>query len=706
MRNLQKNDFIIISIASIITIVSIGFFINQSFAQTATVPDAPTGFSAVPVSPVSVSLNWSPPQNNGGAPITGYRIDYRIAPSSTYSTLVTLGNLTTYTHSGLTTAKTYIYRVYAINSIGTGSGTPEQPATPTTSSAPPKPIAPNPPQNLVASIYSSTQINLSWSTPTSNGGPQVTGYRIDYKLDSATAYTNIVANSGNTLTTYSHTGLQVGHVYTYEVYAINSIGTGNASNTASATPTQIITVPGSPTLSATPLSATSISLSWTPPSSDGGSAITGYKIEYANGTSAYTILVSNTGNIQTSYIHSGLATGASYTYRVTAINSIGAGNPSNAVTTQPQDTKTAVIISAVAASPTSVIISWIPPSQTYGQMISGYTVDQVINGNYLSIDDTSSTVTSYTIPNLTTNKTYTFSVTAILSGGSQTNPSPPVSVMPTKTSTASGSNQTPPPPAPQQNQALPDPPSGINATLVSANTVQISWIIPSNNGKLPITGFKIESMTGASGTWSTVASNTGVQTSFIKSGLQAGTIYYYRVSSINNVGTSQPSSEVFVTTQQAANPTPIPPPPPVLQHSQGMIPVYNTTSTIAYEITGGQISGIGVNPGTFSLNINLKDNNPGTISVTIPRDMVDSKKQDGTDDTFIVTRDGTISEFNETKTGTYRTLSISFPANTDKISIYGTTAVPEFPIALIAFLISFIPVIMLSKRIQGIKPIN
>ena len=697
--NLQKSDFVTISIASVITIASIGFFVNQSFAQTATVPDVPTGFSALAVSPISVSLNWGPPQNNGGSPITGYRIDYRIAPSSTYSTLVTLGNITTYTHNGLTTDKTYIYRVYAINAIGTGSPTPEQPATPTNTSAPPKHIAPNPPQNLVASTFSSTQINLSWSAPSPNGGPPVIGYKINYTLDSGVP-TNIVANSGNTLTTYSHTGLHAGHTYTYKVYAINSVGIGNESNTATAATTQIITVPGSPTLSATPLSSTSINLSWTPPSNDGGSAITGYKIEYANGTSAYTILVSNTGNTQTSYIHSGLSTGASYTYRVTAINSIGTGNPSNAITTQPQDTKTAIIISAVVISPTSIKISWIPPSQTYGQMISGYTVDQVINGNFLSIDDTSSTVTSYTIPNLTTNKTYTFSVTTLLSGGSQTNSSPTVSVMPTKTSTTPDSGQTPSqPPAPQQNQALPDPPSGINATLVSVNTVQISWIIPSNNGKLPITGFKIESKTGASGTWNTLISNTGVQTSFIKSGLQSDTIYYYRVYSINNIGTSQPSSEVFVTTQQTANPTPIQPPPLVLQHSQGMIPVFNTTSTIAYEITGGQILGIGVNPGTFSLNINLKNDNPGTISVTIPRDMVDSKKRDGTDDTFIVTNDGTISEFNETKTVAYRMLSISFPANTDKISIYGTTAVPEFPIALIALFISFIPVIMLSKRI-------
>ncbi|WP_368730356.1 fibronectin type III domain-containing protein, partial [Nitrosococcus oceani] len=63
--------------------------------------------------------------------------------------------------------------------------------------------------------------------------------------------------------------------------------------------TQVLTVPGSPTLSATAASATSVSLSWTAPANDGGSAITGYKIEYANATSPYKVLVSNTGNSQT-----------------------------------------------------------------------------------------------------------------------------------------------------------------------------------------------------------------------------------------------------------------------------------------------------------------------------------------------------------------------------------------------------------------------
>lgn len=693
-----KNNFVKLLVIQVIITSAIILFTGQSFAQTPQVPDQPIGFTATPISPSSILLTWSHPQNNGGAPITGYKVEYRIAPSTTDTTLATLGNVTNYTNTGLVTGKTYIYRVSAINSAGTGSPTPEQVATPTSSSAPPKNIVPNPPQSLSASVYSSTQINLSWNAPTSNGGPTVTGYKIDYMIDSKN-FTNLIANTGSSFTAYSHTGIQTGHTYTYRVFAINSIGTSNSSNTASVTSVAINTVPGSPTLSANPSSATSINLSWIPPSNDGGSPITGYKIEYANGTSSFTILVANTGNTQTSYSHTKLVTGTSYIYRVSAINSIGTGSSSNSVTATPQETKTPTITSAIAISPTSAKISWIAPSQTYGQIISGYRIDQVINGNPLVIDDSiSSSTTSYTVTNLSTGKTYNFVITALLSGGSQTNPSPPASVTPTSTSTAPSSSVQPPPQSTSQNQMLPDPPTGLNVTMISSNSVKISWIAPSNNGKLPVTGYKIESMTGSSGTWTVVTSNIGVQTSFIQSGLQTGTTYYYRVSSISNAGTSQPSTQASITTKSSATQT-SPPPQFAPQESQGFISVVNTTSAISYKIIGGTISSAAINSDTFSLNINLNTNSPGVLSVQLPRDMIDAKKLDGTDDTYIITEDQSLAKFNETKTSSSRTLDIAFSANTHRIAIYGTVAVPEFPIALIVFMASFIPVIIISRRI-------
>ncbi|TRZ80000.1 MAG: hypothetical protein D4R90_02640 [Nitrosopumilales archaeon] len=695
----KKNNFAKLCVIFTIGMISIIFLSSQSFAQTAQIPDQPVGFTAVAISPTSISLNWSHSQNNGGSPITGYEINYRVVPSTTYANLATLGNVTSFTHVNLVTGKTYIYRVSAINSIGTGNPSPEVLATPTSSSAPPKNIAPNPPQSLAASVYSSTQVNLSWSAPSSNGGPPITGYKMQYMLDTGN-FTNLVSNSGSSFTAYSHTGLQVGHTYTYRIFAINSIGTSNSSNTATATPVQITTVPGSPTLSANPSSSASISLSWSPPSNDGGSAITGYKIEYSNGTSQYNILVANTGNTQTSYLHKGLTTGKIYTYRVTAINVIGMGNPSNVVSAQPKETTTPNITIAVAVSPTSASISWIPPSQTYGQIINGYRIDQVINGNFIQIDSVVRSVTTYTIPNLTTGKTYTFAVTALLSGGSSTNPSPLASVSPTSTSSAPSPSGQPSTQSPQpQNQVLPDSPSIINATMVSQNTVKISWVMPSNNGKLPITGFKVESKTGSSGTWSTITSNIGVQTSYVKSGLQANTTYFYRVSSISNAGTSQPSAEAYANTTPNVNQTPTTPVPPTILQSQGIIPVVNTTSTINYQSTGGQILGASVNPSTFSLKINLKANTAGTLSVQIPREMIDAKKLDGTDDTYIVTADKSMISFNETKTSSTRTLAISFPANTNEISIYGTTVIPEFPIALMIFIIAFSTMIIFSRRI-------
>ena len=51
----------------------------------------------------------------------------------------------------------------------------------------------------------------------------------------APAGSNLVANTNNTTTTYSHTGLSAGTTRHYRVSAINSAGTGTASNVDTAT---------------------------------------------------------------------------------------------------------------------------------------------------------------------------------------------------------------------------------------------------------------------------------------------------------------------------------------------------------------------------------------------------------------------------------------------------------------------------------------
>ena len=97
-------------------------------------------------------------------------------------------------------------------------------------------------------------------------------------------------------------------------------------------------VPDAPTgLSATANGSTRIHLSWTAPANDGGSSITGYKIEFSsNGGTNW--VAANTSNANTTYSHTGLAANTTYHYRVSAINFAGAGpasNVANASTNSP-----------------------------------------------------------------------------------------------------------------------------------------------------------------------------------------------------------------------------------------------------------------------------------------------------------------------------------------------------------------------------------
>lgn len=201
------------------------------------------------------------------------------------------------------------------------------------------------PQNLQAMAVASSKINLSWTAPANNGGSAITGYQIERSTDAGSTWSTINENTDSTSTTYSDTGLNSNTSYTYRVSAINSIGTSSPSNTASATTPSDVTVPSSPTeFAADAISSSQINLSWTAPTNDGGSAITGYDVERSvdNGNTWYTV-VSNTASDNTAYNDTGLSQGTIYTYRVSAINAIGTGSPSN-IASATTDTSTSGIV--------------------------------------------------------------------------------------------------------------------------------------------------------------------------------------------------------------------------------------------------------------------------------------------------------------------------------------------------------------------------
>ena len=185
---------------------------------------------------------------------------------------------------------------------------------------------PGAPTRLIASANGQTIINLYWTTPVSNGGSPITGYRIEISPNGVFNWTTLVADTTSTSTTYSHTGLAPGTTRYYRVSAINANGTGEPSNTAKVTTGA--PVPGAPTdLSATASGTTQIDLSWTADADDGGSPITTYGIHVS--PDGRTDWRTRAGNPNTTYSQIQLAPGTTRYYRVSAANSHGLSAFSN-----------------------------------------------------------------------------------------------------------------------------------------------------------------------------------------------------------------------------------------------------------------------------------------------------------------------------------------------------------------------------------------
>jgi fibronectin type 3 domain-containing protein len=133
--------------------------------------------------------------------------------------------------------------------------------------------------------------------------------------------------SGITTTSYADTGVANGTTYYYKVTAVNAVGEGPQSSEVSATP---FTVPGAPTsLVAKPASSKGVTLTWNAPS-NGGSAITGYRIYRSRSASSQSYYVTVTCSSGTcSFTDTNTWRGYTYYYRVAATNAAGTGPLSN-----------------------------------------------------------------------------------------------------------------------------------------------------------------------------------------------------------------------------------------------------------------------------------------------------------------------------------------------------------------------------------------
>lgn len=163
---------------------------------------------------------------------------------------------------------------------------------------------PSTPAGLTATAISTSAINLSWTASTDNVG--VTGYKI---FRGGSQIGTSAVNS------YSDTGLTASTQYSYTVSAYDAAGNNSAQSTAAIATTQGDTqAPSVPTnLTATPVSSSVVTLSWTASTDNIG--VTGYKV-FRGGSQIGT-------SATNSYTDTGLAASTQYAYTVSAYDATG-----------------------------------------------------------------------------------------------------------------------------------------------------------------------------------------------------------------------------------------------------------------------------------------------------------------------------------------------------------------------------------------------
>ena len=372
-------------------------------APTATtIPTCTGGLSVVDVA-------WSADSDQGST-ITDYIVEYSSNEGTTWSTFSD-GTSTspTTTVTGLLGGTTYLFRVSAVNAIGTSTFQQSAPCTPYD-----YPTAPTAPIGTVGQ----EEVSLEWLQPASNGSA-IIGYVVQYSLNAGSSWqSSAVDEDTPPLTTRTVTNLSSSTPYIFRVAAQNVAGLGNYSTVSS------IYIPygppGTPTSLAGTAGNTTVALTWTAPASDGGSALTDYNIQSSSDDgSTWSTFADGTSTTASTTV-TGLTNGTSYVFRVRAVNANGAGSYTAASSQVTPATVPGTPTSlAGTAGNTTVALTWTAPASDGGSALTDYNIQSSSDdgSTWSTFADGTSTTTSTTVTGLTNGTSYIFRVRAVNAAG-------------------------------------------------------------------------------------------------------------------------------------------------------------------------------------------------------------------------------------------------------------------------------------------------
>uniref|UniRef100_A0A8B9RHD4 Neogenin 1b n=1 Tax=Astyanax mexicanus TaxID=7994 RepID=A0A8B9RHD4_ASTMX len=435
-------------------------------------PSAPRDVVASLVSTRFIKLTWRPPAEPHGENIT-----YSVFYSQEASNRERVQNTTApgemqVTIQNLIPDTKYTFRVVASNRNSQGES-----STPLTVATQPEVQVPGPAPNLQAVTVTPTSVTLSWERPVTGNG-EIQTYKVYYSekgQDSSEQDIDVVG------LTYTMTGLKKFTEYSFRVVACNKHGPGVSTEDLAVQTLSDVPSSAPQNLTVEVQNSKSIMIRWQPPPpGTQNGELTGYKIRYRKGGrkgEATEIMTT-----QLSQLIDGLERGTEYSFRVSAITVNGSGPATEWLTTETfesdlDESQVPGVPSSLHVRPlvNSIVVSWTPP-ENQDIVVRGYSIGYGIGNPHAQTVKVDYKQRYFSIDNLEPSSHYVITLKAFNNMGEGipvyesaiTRPAsdPDIDLFELF-------HHTPHTPAPDPSPML--PPVGVQASVMSSDTIKVSW---------------------------------------------------------------------------------------------------------------------------------------------------------------------------------------------------------------------------------------
>ncbi|XP_066244635.1 neogenin isoform X6 [Saccopteryx leptura] len=482
-------------------------------ATAGPLPSAPRDVVASLVSTRFIKLTWRTPASDPHGDNLTYSVFYtkegvareRVENTSHSGEMqVTIQNLMP--------ATVYTFRVMAQNKHGSG----ESSALLRVETQPEVQL-PGPAPNIRAFATSPTSITVTWETPLFGNG-EIQNYKLYYMEKGTDKEQDVDVSS------HSHTinGLKKYTEYSFRVVAYNKHGPGVSTQDVAVQTLSDVPSATPQNLSLEVRNSKSIMIHWQPPPpATQNGQIAGYKVRYRKASRKSDVTETVVPGTQLSQLIDGLDRGTEYNFRVAALTVNGTGPATDWLSAETfesdlDETRVPEVPSSLHVRPlvTSIVVSWTPP-ENQNIVVRGYAIGYGIGSPHAQTIKVDYKQRYYTIENLDPSSHYVITLKAFNNVGEG---------IPLYESAVTRPH-TVPDPTPMM------PPVGVQASILSHDTIRITWADNSLPKHQKITDSRYYTVR-----WKTnIPANTKYKNanattlSYLVTGLKANTLYEFSV---------------------------------------------------------------------------------------------------------------------------------------------------------------------------------